>query len=241
MYQTIIGLIVFVLILIFIFKLVKNIAKTILFGIFLILIVTGIFGIFIYKDVIDLKENFKDSSKLILLQDEQKFLTGLKLYEIEFEEENGFKEYILTEKQLGDLQQKFDGDYGKILGENYKIFVFKIEIFNELLELEFDNKVLSKDFIFRLLRADDAIEMYEREQGEKPEDITEDSELKGTIFFRALNKLIEEKGPIFILREYKRENILAYPETAVFKLPKLAPISLIRGSLEKLQGKITNK
>src|SRR3989338_7720230 len=113
-----------------------------------ILLIVAATTFFIYKDIADLREKLKDSTKKIILVDKNEVLTGFIL-----KSQVGF----LTDEQIEefstDLQNK---DYSRILGSSYRLMVFDIGIINELGtdNMDINGKTITKSYAISVLRSD---------------------------------------------------------------------------------------
>lgn len=182
-------------------------------------------GFFIYRDVMDLKKNFMNSSKLFLLEDEGKFLAGAQMYGFDLEKD---LPHMLTKEEIDELNNLVgNGGYKKVLGSHYKIIIVRLDAFNALSdEISIGNfKITSRENLFSLLRSDSPIEDFLGNNGELPEDAIDDAAFKTVLFFGAFGVLVKEKGPFYILNEYKKGNVLVYPETFTFKTIRFLPVS----------------
>lgn len=179
-------------------------------------------GFFIYRDVMDLKKNFMNSSKLFLLEDEGKFLAGAQMYGFDLENE---PPHMLNGNEIEELNSK--SGYKEVLGSHYKIILIRMDVFNALPDsIQIGNiKTISKDNLFSLLRSDNPINDFLGSNGELPEGANDDAAFKTVLFFGAFGVLVKEKGPFYILNEYKKGNVLVYPETITFKTIRFLPVS----------------
>tara|TARA_Y100000310_G_C20688005_1_gene820327 strand:- start:2021 stop:2716 length:696 start_codon:yes stop_codon:yes gene_type:complete len=169
---------------------------------------------FIYQDFNDLKENFGVSEKKVILVDGNKVLTGLML--------NGDTK-LMTNEQLDDYSSYLrDNDYESILGDSYKLMVFDVDIISNLdNEIELEGKIIAQD---------DAVAMLKS----KNTNAREKAELFSTIL---ADEILSSKSPLFFFSEFKDDNIVIYPETALFKTIKIIPLSFIKD----VAGKIFDK
>ena len=237
--SAIITIIIFIVAAIIIFKIVKTILKTIFIILILSLLLTAIFGFFSYKDVIDLTENFESKSKLMFLGDDGKLITGFSMKGFEEEPE------VLTINQITEYQNNFKKqDYKKMLGDNYKMFIFDMKAFDfNDDELDFVGKKVSKNVLYSVLESNDPIALYKSKTNIDPAayDIIDPAKFKSQAFAVLLSEEIEKKGQLFIFSEYKKKNIMVYPETALFKFIKLMPTSFIQNIFEKAKNSTINK
>jgi len=237
--SAIITIIIFIVAAIIIFKIVKTILKTIFIILIFSLLLTAIFGFFSYKDIVELKDNLETESKLMLLQDNEKIAAGF--VTADFEEEAEF----LTINQITEYQNNFKKqDYKKMLGDNYKMFIFDMKAFDfNDEELDFVGKKVSKNVLYSVLESNDPIALYKSKTNIDPAayDIIDPIKFKSQAFAVLLSEEIEKKGQLFIFSEYKKKNIMVYPETALFKFIKLMPTSFIQNIFEKAKNSTINK
>ena len=57
--------------------------------------------------------------------------------------------------------------------------------------------------------------------------IRDDTEFKAVLFTVLFGALMEDQGSFVIFTQYKKENIIIYPETTLFRLIKIIPLSLL--------------
>jgi len=237
--SSIITIIIFIVVAIIIFKIVKTILKAILIVLILSFLLSAIFGFFTYQDSVELKNNFEIKPKLMLLQDNEKIVTGFIIGE--FEEEAEF----LTISQIVEYQNNFKKqDYKKMLGDNYKMFIFDMKSFDfNDEEIDFVGKKVSKNVLYSVLESNDPIALYKSKTNIDPAayDIIDPVKFKSQAFAVLLSEEIEKKGQLFIFSEYKKKNIMVYPETALFKFIKLMPTSFIQNIFEKAKNSTINK
>jgi|TARA_B100001964_G_C14185010_1_gene578204 hypothetical protein len=169
---------------------------------------------FIYQDFNDLKENFGVSEKKVILVEGNEVLTGLML--------NGDTK-LMTNEQLDDYSSYLrDNDYESILGDSYKLMVFDVDIISNLdNEIELEGKIIAQDDAVAMLKSKNT------NAGEK-------AELFSTIL---ADEILSSKSPLFFFSEFKDDNIVIYPETALFKTIKIIPLSFIKD----VAGKIFDK
>jgi len=237
--SAIITIIIFIVAAIIIFKIVKTILKTIFIILILSFLLTAIFGFFTYNDAIKLKDNLEIESKLMLLQNNEKIIAGFVTTDFEKEPE------FLTITQITEYQNSFKKqDYKKMLGDNYKMFIIDINAFDfDEEELDFVGKEVSKNFLHSVLKSNDPIALYKSKTGVDPAlySINDPVEFKSQAFAILFSEEIEKEGQFFIFNEYKKKNIIIYPETAVFKFIKLIPTSFIKNMFENAKDNAINK
>lgn len=237
--SSIITIIIFIVVAIIIFKIVKTILKTILIVLILGFLLTAIFGFFTYQDAVELKDSLETKPKLMLLQDNEKIAAGFVTTEFEKEAE------FLTISQITEHQNNFKKqDYQKMLGNNYKMFIFDLKAFDIVdKELDFNGKKVSKNSLYSMLKSNDPFSLYKSETGINPAiyGISDPVEFKANIFGILFSEAIDKRGTFFIFNEYKKKNIIIYPETSVFKFIKLIPTSFINNMFEKTKEKAISR
>ncbi len=120
-----IALIVFVLVFILLIKIVKTIVFTLLI---IGVLVLAVVGCLVYADIQDIEKNFANSTKLILFDEGGKLVLGFKAKGFGLLEKD-----LLTQEELLSLQQSYEKeDYKQMLGDNYKVMIFKKDgLFND--------------------------------------------------------------------------------------------------------------
>ena len=237
--SSIITIIIFIVSAIVIFKIVKTILKTILIILILSFLLIAIFGFFTYQDAVELKDNLETKPKLMLLQDNENIIAGFVITDFKKEAE------FLALSQITKYQNSFKKqDYKKMLGNNYKMFIIEIKAFDfDDEEFDFVGKKVSKNLLYSVLKSNNPIGLYKSETGMDPAiyGISDPVEFKSQVFALLFSEAIEKRGQFFIFNEYKEENIIVYPETAVFKFIKLIPTFFIKNMVEKAKDSAIDK
>ncbi len=235
----IIGIVFFIIAAVIIIKMVGTLFKAIMAIFSLLTFAMLIFGLFVYMDANDLKENFADSDKLFLLESNDNIISGF--YGVMGEKQTPA---FLTEQELeqyNNLYQK--NDLQSIQSDKfYKVFIIKKSLFDDIDQgVEMNDVVFTKEDINEILSSDNAVEdimdliIAKRELPTDSESLREDMrenfksdiETKGLLFAALFSEKISDEGPVVLLSELKGKNIMVYPETVVFKLAKTIPISLV--------------
>jgi len=206
--QILIIIIIFLIVLVSASMLLKKFFKYYLIFNLVIIIALLISGFFVYRDARDFRENFGISSNLVLLEEDNKVLTGFVLQK---------EPEILKEEEISQYSVYLaDGDYEGLLGSNYKLMVVKLETVSKIEENMFriDEQEFTKDELLGHLRS-----------GDNPE-------YKAAIFSYLFSEYLASSANL--LKEYKKGNIFIYPETIIFKILKLMPISLIEAALQRV-------
>ena len=216
-YEQIITIIIITLIIVFVWGIFKRLFKLMFYAGIIIFLLLAANTYFIYQDFKDLGENFGVSEKKVILKDEDKVLTGLLLNE---------DTDLMNDEQLNDYSSYLKGDdYEKILGDSYKLMVFDVEIISNL-----DNDI---DLGYKTITSDEAITILKSNSGSQ-----EKAALFGVIL---ADEILNSRNPLFFFSEFKNNNIIIYPETALFKTIKFIPLSLMKNIGEKIFEKTKEK
>jgi len=244
----IIGIIIFVIIAVFLFLVLKKVVKTIMILVGIIIIVLLVGTYFVYKDAQDMQENFQTSPNVFLLEQDDKIISGFQ--QVPDSEEpmpiNDLSDYSIYPEDLAELK-----------GDNYKLISFKQEAFDEIDLIELDNIEHPTSFILTLISSETPVDDYitnaiirdgipqeqreEEKQNMKQEFGLTDQEFKGMLFASIFKKAVDEEGPIFIFKQYKEGNVVVYKETAVFKMINLIPTSFIKNIFADTSSAVKEK
>lgn len=236
--SSIIGFIVVIVIIVVILKVFKSVFKALftistLFG-----VVFFIFMIILYQDVSDFQTNFPVSEKIFLLEENDELIAG---FSGKFTEES--QPDLVKASDLKSYQASYDADdLEAIKGDNYKLFIIKLNAFDDIKSLEFNKDELSKNFVINLFYSDSPIneyaDYYIKERGisasasasvksQLRDAFNSDAEFKGMLFAN-LFSLGMQKDPLFLFEEYKDDNIIIYEETMLFRTMDKVPLFLMK-------------
>ncbi|MCH8004225.1 MAG: hypothetical protein IH934_06370 [Nanoarchaeota archaeon] len=217
-FEQIIAIIVFVLVLVFIWGIFKKLFKLLFYAGIIIFLLLMANTYFIYQDFKDLRENFGVLEKKVILKDDDEVLTGLVLNE---------DTKLMTNKQLNDYSLFLkDNNYEEILGNSYKLMVFDVDIISNIHdEIEMDGRIIPQNQAITILKS-------------KNTDAEEKAELFSTIL---ADQILSSRNPLFFFSEFKNGNIMIYPETALFKTVRFIPLSFIKDVGEKIFDKTKEK
>jgi len=242
-YIWIIVLIVYIFLGLFLYAFTKSVRRTLFYLALILVVVTSIVGVFMFLDALKFKQHFASDEKLFLLEENGKLLTGFS--GTLFDESTDIT--FLTEESLNNFQTYYSNqEYEKILGNKYKVFIFKLDIFSNVSYLETDYGTFDREFIFGLLRTVNPLDMFlEETQGTSnlPRDAKNNMldafngqiGLKGLFFGGLFATAIQEEGVMFIIREFQPGNIIIYPETVMFKFLKILPYAIIKDIVDKAE------
>jgi len=125
--------IVFLVVAVIAFHIIKSILKTVIFGIAVLSIVLGVSAFFILMDFNDLKEGVQDSKNLFLVVDGNKVLSGL--------ESDGDSSNSVHQQELDEYTVKLqDGKPEEILNGYFKVFIIHAAVI-EIIDSELLDKL----------------------------------------------------------------------------------------------------
>ncbi len=123
----VLSLVVFLAVLYFVFHFVKSLIKTAVMALVVVVVVIAGAGFLVMSDVRDLKENFSNSSKILLLAGEEEIAFGLKVTSLDMD---GMS--TIERDTLDSWEETYrKGKYKPILGDDYKLFILKNEAFDD--------------------------------------------------------------------------------------------------------------
>lgn len=201
---------------IIIFKVAKGLLQAILLVNAVLTVVAAVFGVFVIKDALDLKNNFQAQDNLLLISNDEQagVVAGILVRGTQSQQEKGSgmaNVEVLDAAELGRVSALFaKKDYASILGTAYKLIAVKEgAVISSVPEsLQDDEDVVSRE---------DVLAQVESSKGEER-----------AMILAALLAMKVSKDPMFIISEYKAGNVVVYPETLVFKAIKLVPLSIFR-------------
>ena len=238
-FETIFWLVVVLFVVLLGFTIVKKLMKIFFLLFFILFAFSAISGYFLVKDMQDLSQNFGTGSKIALLVDDEKVLSGFVLQD---------KALFLDENALAGMQQDYiNRDFEALKGENYKLFIVNVETFSELPQdtVMINDKPVEKSFLVEALQSNDpkaalsneGVIAKDIESTEKklPSIADDAGQLKSALFAMLFAKEVMQK-PMFLFDQFKKGNILIYKETIVFKAIRVFPSSVFSKVADKLKG-----
>jgi len=208
-----------------VFKVTKSILKAIFFAAAILTLIIVIFGGLLISDAVKFKENFPTQPSLYLLEEDNILIAGFSTI---FKE--GAEPDYIAEDQLNSFQISYKKEnFKEIIGDNYKVFLIKKEIFASLNEIRTGDDALTIEEWSDLLESDTSDDVF------KASGVNDETEFKGLLFALGFMTILDEKGAFIIFEEYQEKNIKIYPETIFFKSIKLVPNSLTK-KMVSLQG-----
>ncbi len=167
---------------------------------FAVIVVLVALLLYVYYDINEVNRKFYSSEKLFLLEVDGEIVAGFV---------SKGEEIVRTVKSSEDINQLFSTkDFKNMLADNYKLFVIKWEMFDNLESLEVEGNVLQRENIYKNFKSDRI-----------------NDDLKGVVFARMFRESIDNKK---LVEGLKQKKILIYKETATFKLIRILPEAIAK-------------
>jgi len=189
----ILGIIVVVLLI----KVIKGFIKIMFYGILILIIMTGVFSYFMYKDVNDLSTSLTSKKNLFLLRDNTTVFAGFSMQGLNLSNLQEVSQEQITAYNTLYMKQ----DYKHILESNYKLIIIDKKAFPVTGDF-------NPESIFEYLKSDKSFQLNTNLPSTK------------AIAFSYLVIYSLKKDPAFLVKEYKKGNVMIYPETFMFKVVK---------------------
>ena len=209
---------------IILFKIAKKAFKIFLLFASIIIIFFLISSVFLYLDFKDIREN-AESPKIYLIEENKEVLGGII---------SGKSAVGLTQKQISDFSASLRTEsYDKILGSRYRLFIIKTEAYDNIKEqIEFIEFSLTAEQALDILRSDKPAEELSIQLENNMVKNIDNTEIRSILSSQLIAVVIGNK--IITLSEFKKRNVVIYPETAIFRLSRLIPADMFRSVAEKI-------
>lgn len=215
----IITIVLILIVALVLWKLVKTVAKIFITVIIVFLIFFSISSYFIYKDVVDFKQNV-GKGNIIVLADED-IITGFFM--------DSQKPRQLTEEEISQYTSYYRStEYDSILGENYKVFIIKVKTVEDIenLDIQYGDLFIPGEKVIKALKSDHPAGVIGGELGESSVGELFDAEIKAFLFSTLFTEQIIQK-PTFLMTQLKKGNVVIHPETPMFKFLKFIPVKFL--------------
>ncbi len=243
---TILTIAVYAIIIYVIFKVIRKIAKAFFYAGLLTLLILLVSGFFIVKDIMSFKENFTEQGRsLVILEENGNILTGYTMKP---------NPKFLTAGQISEYSDYLENkDYGKILEDKYKLMIVKLDLVSDLKteRISLGEVNLKKESMIAILKSSEAFELFNEALAEdndilpetvfdarfKEDDLRLKAALLGTIVDE---ELLGAENAVNFFKQYKKGNLIIYPETALFKFVRLVPVEWIKSVVKNAFVKAKN-
>lgn len=186
------------------------------------IVIAGVFIVLLYLDARDFMANYQAGDKTFILEKDLivksaiilKNNTPVILYQSDID------------RYTESLKQK---DYASLRGDSYKLLILKMSSLENLPDFNVKYGPLSFDKAqsIRILTDDSYAESLKQgQQTDQMYNFNSIYELRALILSEILSKsYFSQDGQTLTVMEFKKGNIVIYPETLIFKVLKLVPAS----------------
>ncbi|MDD5133258.1 MAG: hypothetical protein PHD81_01940 [Candidatus Nanoarchaeia archaeon] len=228
-------ILIFLILTFLIFKLIKKIILAAISFVFMLAILLAIFGVFVYMDFLNLQENLPIQDNILLLKDNNAYLTG-----ISYNMKNANTEQLPN--IITDINSYNSKSYSEILGSNYKLIIMDISFIEENLDPNFSltekTITINKQEIISLLKSNNPIKEFLAQKGMPeqaiqflPADYSSTEKLKAILFLAANKDIVEKQSISPIIKGFKKGQIIVYKQTVLFEFVKYLPTPLVESIL----------
>ncbi|MEM2121446.1 MAG: hypothetical protein QXU20_02180 [Candidatus Woesearchaeota archaeon] len=236
-----ISLLLIIVLIFLIFKFVKTLFKAILISILFIFAIFIILALLVYNDVSSMR-TLPSKRVMFLFIADNKIQSGFTTIfsKEEFEP--------LDEKKISELQDFYDGKkYKQMLSNSTKFFVFNEQaIKNSKNKIKIEEFELTNEEILTLLKSSVPISTFantlvkkgrisEKDRMDFERELlsnTTNSEFKARVFAIVVSETLQSDFS-YLIREYKKKNVIVYPKTPLFYLTSIIPEKLTKSFFEK--------
>lgn len=223
--------IILVIVLGIIMRFVKKVVRIVIITAIIILVVGS--SLYVLKDANDLRKNFLQKEKLLMLDLDGKITAAV------ISKDVSVPAPVIDVKNLNQLYA--EKKYSAMMEDKYKLIAFDWNAFRNIDFVGEDEYTFSMDNVREIMVSDYPkrilVDKMAREQGEKFRDsiafevddmFPTDDHLKAVIFSFMIEKFSQNKA---VFSEYADGNVFIYPETITLKLIKMLPRSWMKGFL----------
>jgi hypothetical protein len=187
------------------------------------MIVMSVFGVFVYKDILDMKANLKNGNVVILFENEE-VLSGFSVIDSSAQ--------VLSKEQLTLAGNQIkNNDLEALKGASYKLFIMDPKAIEQLEDPEFslEGDSLAKEQALSILRSSDPKNTLE---GYSISTDSSSEEVKAELLAQSFEHIV--KNPVTMITQIKSRNLKVYEETALFKAMKYIPLAFIKSAVASM-------
>ncbi len=199
--------------------------------------------LFVYLDLTDFRNNFEDSEKLFLLQDEsQQFIAG---FSGMLTKESAPE--FLDSEELAKKQAEYDAkDIEAFVGPYYKVFVVSNEFFASLAtDVDYGNMSLTHEEVLGIINSEQptsalADRYMQKLSAPDPTGAVkaqlmndlrrqahDDASMRSFLFAMLVSDSVEREGPNLLILGIAADRVAVFKETPLFLLIRYTPPSLL--------------
>jgi len=214
-------------------RMVKGALKTAFIVMLVFSLLMSVATYYVYQDVANFQEGFTTGSKLFLLQDEDYIVTGFSTKFVEDTESGASGVIPISDDSLKEYRGLYSqGEYETILGDNYKVFFFDMDSFQDVNDINLGTLSLDVDQVGELLRSStpmkDFVELSTGQKIDMEFPQSKKDEIRSLLFGALFAAAVSKHGALFIVEQVREKNMIVYPETAMFKVLKYIPIGVMK-------------
>lgn len=233
-YLTLILIALAIIILFIVFKTILKAFFKLFFIVFIIIAIVSSGVVYLVaRDVRDFQEKFTISDNLVLLEDNSRIISGFII-------KKGGELAVVDDVKLQEYGNYYSSkDYNTMLASNYKLIIIKIAAFDKPGNIDFNGQQHDRKFLLDVVKAEKPVDTFLAGMLDKlgialvrQEDLEskdDDARLKAAIFATFYTNDLGT-NPVNIALEYKKGNILVYPETIMFKVIKFLPLNILESA-----------
>jgi hypothetical protein len=201
----------------------------------LIILVLAILTVIVYKDMDSLRKGFADENNTFFLYENSKLYAAVTLkpmtsINLSIDSFKYFTKEEINQSE-GELNNK---NYAVLLGNNYRIFLFKPIVINKPYTLNLLIELNEGDLLNLIMSDDPFLVLAEKTQEKynlSAEDLKAgfkdfyetDEKFKGYLFAALLSNYFQKQSPGELTVNIKDKKIQVYPESISFKIIKYLP------------------
>ncbi len=230
MIEIVIASIILLVILMAFIKFFKLMLKIALVVLLITIVAVGTLGYFLYKDINDIRTNFKSSTNLILLTDNTKFIAGAEMSQKK-------DPIILGQDEINKIS-----DPTQLLGKYYKVIIVNSKFLENVLPVKIElekNIILTKEELIAAVNSDDPLKSLNPNllpligKDIKGFNANDPANIRMLLILTSF-KSQAELDPIKLIEEYQKGNIKIIGETITFKVLKQVPADYIYSKISNL-------
>ena len=213
--------IVLIVVFIALYKIFKTVIHAIMVMVTIISVLLIVASVMLVMDASDIKNKYPTEEKIFILADNTTILTGFV---------QGADLVPISPAELAGYSAALNKkDYSAILGPHYKLFIIDINAIDALPDgIMVDNQSLAKPQLVDILEG-------------KPSPLfigADAQQVRSGLFALSVQKVMSD--PVFIISQFRKGNIIIYPETVLFKFLRYFPLRLIVSQLQSGLARVGN-
>lgn len=224
-----------------VFRLTEHLVKALGFVVLLVIGVLVYSAYFVGADISDVKSNFFESGKAVLLESD-KPLAGFVAIDLQ-KSPSGLSDRQLS--AISNAVQEKDIDALESMGI-YKVILISESVIPKNSVVEIQNVSFTTGDLLRVLKSSSPRQEFVALAGAGNiqavasvivSSFPEDAEFKSFIWYNMANHIVLRE-PLTSVIAYKNGQLKIFPETAVFKVARITPVNILKSVIEDLERKL---